>query len=123
MGTFLSFFAFFAVFLFPNAETLHAHPLADHLQAILPPGLAGLVMCLRNWTYTLFYVAAELWVRPNPPIKGPEMLASERDELLACLRAAAFAARAHFCAVRAGGGSHKGSRGAPPADVTNVPTV
>lgn len=20
-------------------------------------------MCFRNWTYTLFYVAAELWVR------------------------------------------------------------
>lgn len=30
-------------------------------------GLAGLVMCFRNWTYTLFYVAAELWVRASPP--------------------------------------------------------
>jgi AAA family ATP:ADP antiporter len=27
----------------------------------LPEGLSGLIECFRNWTYTLFYILAELW--------------------------------------------------------------
>jgi len=28
---------------------------------VLPPGLAGGIAVLTNWTYSLFYVCAELW--------------------------------------------------------------
>lgn len=58
---FIVFFALFATVLYPNAEYLHPHALSDKLQAVLPQGLQGVVACLRNWTYSLFYIFAELW--------------------------------------------------------------
>ncbi len=40
---FMSFFAFFGLFLYPNHQTLHLHALAETLSATLPSGLAGAV--------------------------------------------------------------------------------
>ena len=40
---------------------LHPHALADSLEAALPAGAAGMVALLRNWTYSLFFCACELW--------------------------------------------------------------
>ena len=31
------------------------------LSQILPVGLSGLISMVQNWTFTLFYIAAELW--------------------------------------------------------------
>lgn len=61
MSIFLGFFAFFSFVVYPLRDTLHPHQFADHLESILPLGLKGLVALLRNWTYTAFYVMAELW--------------------------------------------------------------
>ncbi len=58
---FLLFFALFAWVLYPNREMLHPNVSADIIQAYLPAGLAGLVACYRNWTYSVFYILSELW--------------------------------------------------------------
>lgn len=58
---FLIFFALFATVIYPNRELLHPVQSADMLQAALPAGFKGLVAIYRNWTYSLFYILAELW--------------------------------------------------------------
>ncbi|WIA39919.1 hypothetical protein OEZ86_013359 [Tetradesmus obliquus] len=58
---FMAFFGGFALVLYPNADVLHPHALADQMQQALPQGLAGFVGMLRNWTFTLFFCMAELW--------------------------------------------------------------
>ncbi len=61
MGIFLGFFILFAGVLYPLKDYLHPHEFADKLEAMLPVGCKGLVALFRNWTYTTFYVMAELW--------------------------------------------------------------
>ncbi|GBF96975.1 hypothetical protein Rsub_09772 [Raphidocelis subcapitata] len=61
VAAFGAFFLAFAVFLMPNAHTLHQHAFADALQQVLPVGLSGAVGMVRNWTFTLFFCASELW--------------------------------------------------------------
>ena len=56
---FIIFFAAFAWIIYPNREALH--PDTTYLQSIVPEGLKGLVACYGNWTYSLFYILAELW--------------------------------------------------------------
>lgn len=60
---FIVFFIVFDLYLFPNRESLHLHGLADHLESLLPKG-SGLIPALgfiRNWTFSLYYIVAELW--------------------------------------------------------------
>jgi ATP:ADP antiporter, AAA family len=61
IAPFMVFFTLFAYVLYPNRELLHPHASADYIQTFLPTGLAGLVACYRNWTYSLFYILSELW--------------------------------------------------------------
>lgn len=61
LGIFLGYFALFITVLYPWRDTLHPHAFADYLQAVLPPGFKGMVAMFRNWTFTSFYVMAELW--------------------------------------------------------------
>jgi AAA family ATP:ADP antiporter len=58
---FLIFFALFATVFYPAREFFHPHQLADKMQAALPQGFMGLVSIFRNWTFSLFYILAELW--------------------------------------------------------------
>ncbi len=58
---FIIFFGIFAYILYPNRELLHPTTSADYMQSILPLGMAGLVSCYRDWTFSLFYICAELW--------------------------------------------------------------
>ncbi len=58
---FLIFYALFAFVIYPNSDLFHPHAAADSIQAALPRGFAGLVSMFRYWTFTLFYVLAELW--------------------------------------------------------------
>lgn len=60
-GFFGAFFMIFNAVLLPNIDTLHPTVFADQLQSILPAGMQGLVAMLRNWTYSAFYIMAELW--------------------------------------------------------------
>ena len=61
ISTFLVFFIFFSLVLYPARHYLHLVELADYLQSVLPPDFKGLIAVLRNWTFTLFYVMSELW--------------------------------------------------------------
>lgn len=61
MSVFIGFFAIFCFVLYPNREVLHPNEFADSLQSMLPIGFKGLIASFRNWTYTLFYVMAEVW--------------------------------------------------------------
>lgn len=58
---FISFFFLFTFVLYPARDFLHPQDLADKLQLLLPSGFKGLIALFRNWTFTLFYVLAELW--------------------------------------------------------------
>lgn len=61
VGFFLAFFVIFAAFLYPNREALHPNELADTLTQTLPGGFKGLIAIFRNWTFSAFYILAELW--------------------------------------------------------------
>lgn len=61
MSLFLGFFMFFAFVVYPFRDALHPHQFADQLESVLPLGLKGFIALIRNWTYTAFYVMAELW--------------------------------------------------------------
>ncbi len=58
---FLSCFGLFAFVLYPIRDSLHPNASADYLATILPVGFKGLIAMYRNWTFTAFYVMAELW--------------------------------------------------------------
>jgi len=61
VSTFLGFFAAFAWVLYPNIGSLHPHGLADAAAKILPGSFQAPIAVIRNWTFSLFYLAAELW--------------------------------------------------------------
>lgn len=61
IGSFLSFFAIFALVLYPLRDVIHPHALCTHLEGICPKGFSGLIGMFRHWSFTLFYVMAELW--------------------------------------------------------------
>jgi ATP:ADP antiporter, AAA family len=61
VSTFIAFFAFFALVLYPCKDFLHPTVMADSLSTFLPNGLSGLVAIFRNWTFALFYIMSELW--------------------------------------------------------------
>jgi len=58
---FLIFFALFAFVIYPIRGALHPTDFADYLQGVLPEGFKGLIALIRNWTFSLFYIMAELW--------------------------------------------------------------
>lgn len=61
MWFYIAYFVFFTVFLYPYRDSLHPTELADKLQALLPKGCQGMIAIFRNWTYTTYYVMAEMW--------------------------------------------------------------
>lgn len=58
---FIIFFGLFATVLYPNRAACQPDAFADYLTGVLPIGLSGLIESIRNWTYSLFYILAELW--------------------------------------------------------------
>eukprot|EP00547_Thalassionema_nitzschioides_P007394 CAMPEP_0194199710 /NCGR_PEP_ID=MMETSP0156-20130528/627_1 /TAXON_ID=33649 /ORGANISM="Thalassionema nitzschioides, Strain L26-B" /LENGTH=544 /DNA_ID=CAMNT_0038924645 /DNA_START=296 /DNA_END=1930 /DNA_ORIENTATION=+ len=58
---FLVFFGAFAWFIFPNTAFLHPHGFCDMLAAALPAGFSAPLSIIRNWSYAVFYVMAEMW--------------------------------------------------------------
>lgn len=58
---FMVFFLFFVFVLYPHRESLHLYSLATYLETILPGGCKGIIMIIRYWSFSLFYVVAEMW--------------------------------------------------------------
>ncbi len=62
VSIFLGYFAIFSLFLFPNVDKIHASAeTVRSMQASWPPFFKDIIPCLTNWSYTLFYVFAEIW--------------------------------------------------------------
>lgn len=59
--TFLAFFSIFSLFIYPNRILLHPHALVDTLAAALPKNFAAPLSIIRNWSFAVFYVMAEMW--------------------------------------------------------------
>lgn len=58
---FLLFFSAFALIVYPQRALLHPHGLVDLLASKLPLGFSAPLAILRNWSFALFYVMAEMW--------------------------------------------------------------
>lgn len=58
---FLAFFGSFAFVMYPLRDVLHPTAYCEHLLATLGPRFMGPISILRNWSFCLFYVMAELW--------------------------------------------------------------
>lgn len=58
---FLIFFASFALFIYPNRALVHPHALVDFLASKLPANFGAPLAIVRNWSFALFYVMAEMW--------------------------------------------------------------
>eukprot|EP00735_Rhodelphis_limneticus_P006134 TRINITY_DN184_c0_g1::TRINITY_DN184_c0_g1_i1::g.14373::m.14373 TRINITY_DN184_c0_g1::TRINITY_DN184_c0_g1_i1::g.14373 ORF type:complete len:607 (-),score=125.23,sp/Q9PKX5/TLC1_CHLMU/54.51/3e-172,TLC/PF03219.9/4.2e-180,B12D/PF06522.6/0.68,B12D/PF06522.6/1.2e+04,B12D/PF06522.6/3.4e+03 TRINITY_DN184_c0_g1_i1:35-1798(-) len=58
---FLIFYAAFPFLLYPYRDILHPHETAAYLRSILPAGMTGPIAIFENWTFSLYYIFAELW--------------------------------------------------------------
>eukprot|EP00210_Caulerpa_lentillifera_P000338 g331.t1 len=58
---FIAFFGCFAFVLYPLQHILHPTEFAKKLLEVAGPRFSGPIAILRNWTFCLFYVMAELW--------------------------------------------------------------
>jgi len=58
---FIAFFGSFAFVLYPLRDVLHPTSFCDWLLSIIGDRFSAPVAILRNWTFCLFYVMAELW--------------------------------------------------------------
>lgn len=64
LGGFLLFFAIFTFLIFPYRNYLHPIEFCTWLSNNVPPYLFGLkriIIMFQYWTYSLFYILAELW--------------------------------------------------------------
>lgn len=61
VAAFMVYIAAFAFLMLPHAAALHPHAAAEAWLAALPPGVAGGVAVVRNWSFSLFYCASEMW--------------------------------------------------------------
>jgi len=58
---FLAFFTSFAFILYPLKDVIHPYAFVDNLVGILGPKSAAPLAIVKNWSFCLFYVMAELW--------------------------------------------------------------
>ncbi|MEC8306884.1 MAG: Npt1/Npt2 family nucleotide transporter [Chlamydiota bacterium] len=57
---FVGFFALFAWVLYPARESLQPDAFCNYLESYIPK-MKGLTDSIRHWTFSLFYIMAELW--------------------------------------------------------------
>lgn len=58
---FLLAFALLTFVLYPLRDLIHLDTVADTLSLYLPVGAKGFISMVRYWSYSLFYILAELW--------------------------------------------------------------
>lgn len=47
--------------IYPNTGFLHPHVFVDKIAANLPAGFGAPLAIVRNWSFAVFYVLAEMW--------------------------------------------------------------
>ena len=57
----LALYVFFATVVYPASSWLHLHGFFEMTSSFVPLGFHGLLKCVENWTYSLFFCVAELW--------------------------------------------------------------
>jgi AAA family ATP:ADP antiporter len=60
-GGLLAFYALFIWVLYPFNNLVHPHAFAEICYQHLPQGFGGLISLFHYWSFTLFYILAELW--------------------------------------------------------------
>lgn len=60
-GVFIVFFFLYSTYIYPNRDYIHPDPEAVKALTIAYPHLQHFWILYGNWTYTVFYVFAELW--------------------------------------------------------------
>jgi len=63
MTFFITFFAVFTFILYPNHEIFHYSPKVTQNLIIQMPYFKWFIVLLTNWSFSLFYIVAEMW--PN----------------------------------------------------------
>lgn len=58
---FIVFFGLFTLYLYPARESLTPDTSVKFLQSFLPAGWGGFIAAYQHWTFSLFYILAELW--------------------------------------------------------------
>lgn len=58
---FMLFFLLFDLVLYPMQDVLHPHNIVATWQEAAPGGLYYFLSMIRNWSFSLFYIFAELW--------------------------------------------------------------
>ncbi|PNW74004.1 hypothetical protein CHLRE_13g581400v5 [Chlamydomonas reinhardtii] len=58
---FIAFFGVFGFFVYPNKEVLHPTEFCNQLDITLGPRFHAPLALLRTWTYSAFYLVAEMW--------------------------------------------------------------
>jgi len=58
---FLVFFTLFATVIYPMRNFLHPHAFVDHVAQFLPLTFSAPLSIIRNWSFAVFYVMAEMW--------------------------------------------------------------
>lgn len=61
ISAFLAFFLVFGFILYPHSDDIHLTSFANLLREVLPQGLSGFIAMIEYWSFTLFYIIAELW--------------------------------------------------------------
>lgn len=61
ISAFLAFFLVFGFLLYPCGEAVHLTRAAQALRGVLPAGMSGFIAMIEYWSFTLFYIIAELW--------------------------------------------------------------
>ena len=61
ISLFLTFFALFAFYIFPNDLLLHLS--TDYTQQLISsyPNFKWFILLLSNWNFSLFYIITEIW--------------------------------------------------------------
>lgn len=58
---FIAFFGAFAFVIYPLRDVIHPNAFCDYVLSVIGDRFSAPVAILRNWSYCLFYVMAELW--------------------------------------------------------------
>jgi AAA family ATP:ADP antiporter len=61
VSIFISYFVIFTFVIYPNRELMHLQNVGTYLEGVLPMGCLGFISMIKYWSFTLFYVMAELW--------------------------------------------------------------